>query len=316
MPMTVQRVEAAAYAGIFDRPVPHIYNSVRFAQLNAHKCDEVYYLLLRDSKIRFGIIMGRRGDCLCSPFSAPFGGFSYNSVQSVESVDAAVSALAAYLRAQGLAGSITLPPEFYDPAMQPKFASALMRNGRLEYCDIDHYADITPYAGDDWLHVAETRFSAKARPRLRHSLGLPIQVEHFGSRDTAGIRRAYAVIAANRAHKGYPLRMSLDDILATAPVTDARFTVMTHDGTDIAAAMLYPAAESIMQVIYWGDTPGHDEQHPMHRLAAEVMHRCAADGYRILDIGPSSESGHPSHGLCTFKESVSALPTLKPRFIL
>ncbi len=91
---------------------------------------------------------------------------------------------------------------------------------------------------------------------------------------------------------------------------------MTHEGADVAAAVVYNVAPEIMQVIYWGDCPGYERLHPMHRFAPELMHVCGAAGARILDIGPSSEDGIPSPGLCSFKESVDCLPTLKPRFRL
>lgn len=314
--MIADRVEADEFARAFPKGVSHVFNCMEFAELNRSKCDGIHYLLFKDGKIRCGIILGERNGALLSPFSAPFGGFCFNGVQLLDSVDAAVDALRRYAASVGMPVEISLTPEFYDCAMQPKVFTSLLRGGDLLFADINHYCPVDGYAGSDWHMFAESLMSAKVRQKFRRSFGEPFVMCRLDRDNPSDIERTYAIIAANRSAKGYPLRMTLDDVKRTAPIVDAEFFVMTHGGDDVAAAVVYRVAPSIMQVVYWGDTPGFERLYPMRRFAPEVMHACAEMGARILDIGPSSEYGVPSYGLCFFKDSVGCLPTVKPRFRL
>ncbi len=145
--------------------------------------------------------------------------------------------------------------------------------------------------------------------KFRKALRIPFRVELLDRNREEDVERVYGIIAANRAHKGYPLRMSLDDVKRTAEVARAEFIAMSLEGRDVAAALVYRVAPGIMQVVYWGDAPGWEELYPMHRFAPEVFHICRGLGAGILDIGPSSEDGIPSEGLCFFKESIGCLPS-------
>ena len=305
--MTIRSISPSEYRALFPPEDSHLFNSVDFAELNAGRCDRIHYLVFADSKVRFGLIAGEREGKLFAPFSAPFASFSYNSLQSIDAVDAAVDALGRY----GMPVQLFLPPTFYDPLMLPKFESALLRKATLLYSDLNYHISLKGFNKTDWTPEALARVGAKARPRLKAALKTPFEVTH-----RADPARAYAVIAANRAHKGYPLRMTLEQVLATAPLACTEFIVMSLEGQDVASAVVYHTAPGIMQVVYWGDAPGFEALHPMQRFAYEVMHRCASLGSPILDIGPASEDGIPSPGLCTFKESIGCTPTLKPKFLI
>jgi hypothetical protein len=69
-------------------------------------------------------------------------------------------------------------------------------------------------------------------------------------------------------------------------------------------------------VIYWGDINGYSELRPMNYLSYKVFEHYHNSDIRIVDIGPSSEQGVPSYGLCNFKESIGCVTTLKPTFYL
>ena len=88
--MTVREVTAEEYSAMaFTHP--HVYNSVEFARLNAHKTDGLRYLTFtRNGEPKAGIILGERAGRLLSPFSAPFGGFSTAGQLRLETVEQAV----------------------------------------------------------------------------------------------------------------------------------------------------------------------------------------------------------------------------------
>ena len=130
------------------------------------------------------------------------------------------------------------------------------------------------------------------------------------------IARAYAVIRGNRESKGYALQMSLESVLKTAEVVSAEFFVMTLDGADVAAAMVYPVTEGINQVIYWGDLPGYTDCRAMNYFTYKVFEHYFDKGLKVLDIGPSSVEGIPNYGLCSFKENLGCTISLRHVFQL
>ena len=78
--MEIIEVSDKEYAVIFPAPY-HVFNTAAFNALNSYKCDHVSYLVFKDSKVRIGLILGEKVNMAYSPFSAPFGGFSFLSNQ-------------------------------------------------------------------------------------------------------------------------------------------------------------------------------------------------------------------------------------------
>ena len=100
----------------------HIFNSSEFNDLNKEKCEKIFYLLFKDAKIRLGIIVGLKNDELFSPFSAPFGGFSYlNEDVKIQQVDDAIELLRIWILSKGYKSIyITLPPFIYNESFLSK----------------------------------------------------------------------------------------------------------------------------------------------------------------------------------------------------
>lgn len=308
--MIIERVEPDEFRNFFPLGCSHLYNSAEFSELNAQRCEELHFLLFRDSKVRLGFTAGVRDGGLFSPFSAPFGGFCSNSRQSVECVDEAVGLLAAYGSACDGDIRITLPPPIYSSDLDVKTSGALFRAGHLECADLNYHYDIAKF--DDF----ESNMASRARNKFRESMRHDFMVRWSGIGDVDLARRCYEVIAANRRWKGYPLRMSFGQVAATAVVARSVFVVMSLGDDDVAAALIQMVAPGVGQLVYWGDVPGFSDVRPMNRLAFETFAICREKGLRVLDLGPSSEGGVPSYGLCGFKESIGCDVSLKHTFRL
>ncbi len=310
--MNIERILPREYVSLFPNP-SHIYNSVSFNELNRHKCDEIHYLVFRDGrgKARFGMTLGQRGGCLRSPFSAPFGGIEQTRPQSVSFFLEAVDALQGYAADISAGVEITLPPWFYDREgnVEKLLCAARTKCGpnclNLDY----NYHYPLSYFGRFSDHL-----SSSARNKFRNSEKSGFKFEILRS-DMSGIARAYEVIRANRESHGYPLKMTLDDVVSTAGVVNAMFMVLTLKGEDVAAVQAYESADGIVQVIYWGDAPGFSEYRPMEQLAYRTFGYLASS-HRIVDIGPSSSDGIPSVGLCDFKEGLGCVLAPKPTIII
>lgn len=286
----------------------HVFNSEGFMSLNAHKCLALKHLLfVKGGKARFGLVLGDRGDVYASPWSAPFGGFDYTRAEGVEMVWGCVEALRAWA---GKPVRLTLPPAFYDPAMAPVFQAALVNAPGVEaVADLNYHYDLRD-ASD-----IEGSYDRNTRNKLRASMKQGFAFERLKATPQA-LARAYAVVAANHAALGYPLRMTLGQVVDTSAVVPVEVFVVTLDGDDVAGAIVYHTTPSVRQLIYWGDDVERRQLRAMNFMAWNVMRAYREGGVAHFDLGPASEDGVPAMGLCEFKQGLGCLPSLKHTFTL
>ena len=311
--MIIRETTADTYAATIQRH-PHIYNTPQFASLNAWKADNVVYLLFEDNgKTRFGMILGERGGKLMSPFSSPFGGFSSNHEQSLKKVEEAVEALSLYAKEKRKDIRIVLPPQIYDDSVFANnqcFAytvNVLSRHAKLKCIDLNYFFQLSKFANYD------TCIERNARKNLRHALASDLEFVAIDRNDTEGKMRAYNVISLNRKERGFPLRMTWEDVEKTTHLIPADFFLVRHEGSDIAAAQVFNVAPGIAQVIYWGDLRAYSAMRPMNFLSYHLFKHYSTLGLSILDIGISTEDGVPNYGLCEFKTSIGC--DTAPKFI-
>lgn len=81
--------EEYAQAGFY----AHVYNTPEFSELNKAKTSGLHYILIKDNKTRFSIVLGEKGHSMCSPFSAPYGGFNMKTPQRIAYMDEAAALL-------------------------------------------------------------------------------------------------------------------------------------------------------------------------------------------------------------------------------
>lgn len=300
--MSIIEMSAIEYQRIFPQPRT-VFNSVAFSEVNAQKVRRIIYAAAVDESKKpiIGLTIGEREDGrLRAPFSAPFIIFDYNRPHCNDTIIAALLEFIGKYR--GL--SLTLPPPVYCPVMNSKLLLALQYVGtKVEFTDWNYHIDLTqPY-----LQSLTSESRRKINVASREGFHL----------EESTLEHAYEIILQNRQHKGYPLRMTLEQVRATVtpegPV-DADFFVLTDGVRDAASAVVYHVTADIAQVIYWGNVPESPCRFAMNLLAAKLCEHYASAGFHILDIGPSSEYGEPDVGLADFKESVGAICT--PRHTL
>jgi hypothetical protein len=304
----VLEVSSKVYSDTFPNAF-HVFNSVAFCILNESKCEKVYYLVFKDSKIRLGIIFGLRNDILVSPFSAPFGGFlAANSDVKLNQIDSSLEALHEWAIRKKVDGiRIISPPFFYNKNFLSKAHNCLYRAG-FESSNIElnyHFPThkfIENYQSNIWYN---------ARKNLKRSFQANLTFEKL---DTENGKQAYDVIAMNRQERGFPLRMSWEQVSETIAFIPADFFIVKKEETPIAAAVVFHVANQIVQVIYWGDLPQYAEYKTMNFLSYQVFQYYKQLGIAIIDIGPSTEDSVPNHGLCEFKESIGCDISIKTEF--
>lgn len=277
----------------------YFYNSMQFHKLNKGKVENVEFLLFEEKKKKLALAIGIGNNCIKVPYSAPFGIFEKLQKHiKLEEIDEALDLLEQYARDKGI-GSILfrLPPSFYDEAFISKIHNCLLRKGyKIDYCDLNYQIFIS-----NMEHYMQTLLR-NAKKNLNHALKENFDFVHCD--DIGEKQEAYKVIKSNRERKGYPLRMTCEQVMDTIKITEHDFFLLKSQGVSIAAAIIFKVNSFCYQVVYWGDIEGYEAKRPMNMLAYKVCEFYCQKGIQVLDIGPSTEEGIPNYGLCDYKESI------------
>ena len=303
--MNISEISPKEYQDIFTTPY-HIFNSAAFNELNKYKCDSIHYLVFKDSKIRLGLILGKRGEDMFSPFSAPFGCFSYlNEQVDISEIDQSLQVLDDYLKEKKISSvKFILPPLCYHVSFLSKLINSFNRNNyEISSIDLNHIFKTSFF---------DEKYKDKIHRNARKNLNIALK-QNFDFQRTEDIGLVYGIISKNRQLRGFPLRMTLEQVEETIQEVkyDAFLVALNQDY--VASALVYHVANKIVQVIYWGDIPEFSSMKTMNFLSYKVLEYYKDTGIEIIDIGPSTENGIPNYGLCDFKESIGC--SVESKFI-
>lgn len=298
--MEIQEVTALEYSKIILYPY-HIFGSSSFADINEKKADKIYYLLFKDGKFRLGLTVGIKENSLFSPFSAPFGGFVFlNDNIKISFIDCAIYILTEWANKRDIKSiNFTLPPNIYHRSFIAKQTNSLFRNGFIiNKIDLNYAFDLKRF---DSEYIQNIWYNA--RKNLKIALKNKLVFKVCISQDEN--RLAFDVIKKNREIKGFPLRMTWDEIVTTISIIKSDFfLVYNSDDVPIASAIIFHVSSAIVQVIYWGDLLEFSGSKTMNFLSYKIFEYYKYLGVKIIDIGPSTENSVPNYGLCEFKESI------------
>jgi hypothetical protein len=297
---------------VFDATFPnpnHIFNSGAFSKLNESRFEKVYYLIFKDTKIRLGIILGLHDGILLSPFSATFGGFEFVSEDvKLYQIDSALESLFNWAKAQKHIGiRIIPPPFFYREDFLAKVTNCMYRAGfETQNMELNYHFQTAKlsetYEKDIW-------YNAKKNLKKANSFGLV-----FEKLDISQGKSAYDIIAQNRSERGFPLRLTWEQLINTNTVIPMDFFLAKTAKETIGAAIVYHIAPSIVRIIYWGDLPEFSEYKTMNFLSYQLFKYYKEQGIKMIDIGHSTVDSVPNNGLCEFKESIGCSISLLYEF--
>ncbi len=308
--MEIVAVSEKEYTRIITNPY-HIFGSAGFNNVNADKCDSVHYLLFKDSKYRLGIIGGIGNNSFLSPFSAPFGGFSFLQEDvRISYIDEAIILLNKWAKTRELSGiKITLPPTIYQESFLAKQINSLYRNGfHIDKTDLNYAYQLASftqeYPSSIWYNARKNLKIALANNFSFKKAVLEVEKE-----------TTYNIIRQNREARSFPLRMTWQQVQTSAAVIPADFFLVENEAAvAVAAAIVFHVASGIVQVIYWGDLPEYANLKTMNFLSSKVFEHYHQLNLNIIDIGPSTEDSIPNYGLCEFKESIGCSISCKFSF--
>ena len=305
--MELIETDQDTYYSVINNPY-HIFNSVEFNVLNKEKCEKVFFLLFKEKKYRLGLIAGASNGALSSHFSAPFGSFSFTKgEEQIKDIENAVDELERFAQDKGLREiNHILPPVFYNKNFLPKLINVFHRKQYdVSNIDLDYY-----FILDNFDEDYASTLRRNARKNL--AIGLNSELSIRTCEDRKDKKNAYDIIKTNREEKGFPLKMSFDDLEATSEVIESDYFIVSLGNEDMASAIVFKVAPRIMQIIYWGDISGYSEYKPINFLSYKLFGHYKGRSMKIVDIGPSTENSIPNYGLGEFKESIGC--DLSPKF--
>lgn len=311
--MNVVRVTPEEYERIVpDRRV--FFNEPRFTELNKNKVDEVHYLIIKkEDSARFGVILGRKGIVAKCPFSAPYSyPVSIKEDCRQESIDEALTVLEDYCVNEDIRElRFIFPPLYYDEHLLSGWVSALYRGGyKVANLDISYALDL------DILNVDEEKYglliTQKGRKGLRKARKNGLRIKKCESE--AELKEAYDIIKIGHSAKGFPVKMSFEELMATVALVPYDAFLVKYGDVNVVGEYLYRVNDRIVQGIYTGTHPDYMDSNGMNLLTYYTIRYYGDQGYKILDKATATENSIPNYGLANFKESVGCTRSLKYTF--
>lgn len=215
----IKRVSAEEYKALVpDRRV--FFNEPDFTELNKDKADGIYYLLfMRENSARFGLISGKVGSEMRTPYSAPYSyPVAIINESKQETIDAVLAVYEKYCIEQG-AESIRFifPPLFYDEHLLSGWVSAFYRGGyRVLNLDVNYALNL------EKLNVDKESYgqmiTQKGRKGLRRAERSGLEIVKCESEED--YKTAYEIIRIGHASKGFPVKMSYKQLMSTLKLVE------------------------------------------------------------------------------------------------
>lgn len=281
--------------------------SEAFVDLIEKKQDRVVRLM-KEGDPSIGLLVGLKDGKLCSPFSAPFGGFHYNhEYMFYNVVHEFLSDLKEYVSREGLKQVvITLPPDLYQVNMNAKLVNAFIQLGyTMGLPDINNWVNLNEFDGT-WVKSVVAQNCRKA---VKHGLTWSVATERKELEET------YQVIYNNREEQGRKIFMTLEDILEVRKVFPIDFfQIRDKEGKVVGASIFYRGHEKIIQGVFMGDDMEKRNLGTMNYMYSNIYEYYKELGYEYIDLGVSSLEGEPNHGLIRFKELHNSKTSLRFTF--
>jgi hypothetical protein len=252
------------------------------------------------------------GSSFISGYSAPFGGVDLvRDRETAANVATVVRSAVQEVAATGIRElRVRLAPSCYGEN-QPLVLFTMLNQGfSIERCELNQHIDLAGLTSAvDWSE----RLHRPAR-RALHAL-LDDGFELHDCETEADHRRAYQLLADNRARKGRTLSISADYLRQARAALPGRIHMheLVHRGVPVAAALNYDVRPGVRLVVAWGDSDHGLPKSPMLVLAHQLIAWALVDGITTLDLGisnrpvPGPQGGlDPDLGLVQFKRSLLA----------
>lgn len=273
----------------------HPYISKCFIELVEEKAENVV-LLMSESDKSIGLVAGIKDNMICSPFSAPFGGFHYSHEYLMyDVVYNFLNKLKEFVKQNNLSGiNIILPPDIYQVNINAKLIHAFLKSGyKMNTPNIYNWLNLSLFDGK-WVYSKVTNMCRKA---VKNEL-----MFHLAN-NNEDKKEAYNIVKQNRIGKGREIHMSLENLMeVNNKIPVDFFLVKEKNNTSIGSGIIYRGNDYISQAIFVGDILEKRDFGTIDFLYMNLYNYYKEMNYKYIDFGTSSLNGEPNIGLLRFKE--------------
>jgi hypothetical protein len=255
------------------------------------------------SKIHFS----RVGNLLISLDRSPFGSFVITSGTTKKNLSSLVEKIENWSRKEGIANLLIRSfPEIYAPEQNALIKETLIESGfSIKYEDITQVIPVTESSMNLNTHK-------KRRLRQAESLG-------FNFREIAlnYLEEAYSLIVESRESKGYPVTMTFKDLEAMFKffLGDYLLFGVFDKNKLIATTVCIAVNNKILYCFYIGDALAFRPHSPITLLINGIYEYCQTNGFKMLDLGISTDKGILNKGLYAFKKTFGSFDAYKLTFL-
>lgn len=293
-----------------------LFNEVAFFKLHAAPTDAYIQLVNKHEKVlaTMCVYNTEQQGQYRSPKRGTFGSVALHQSLELPVLEAFIACILNYLREKKAAAfSIKLPPYSHDLALSSLMSNILLRNGfALTNHELNYHMDVT-----DEAMIDRVSYGNKKRINKCKKNGFVAQQHAL-----TDIAKVYEVIKVNRARKGFPMTMTLAQMLEMTALFPERYYLFSvrhqTESADmmVASAICIALSNTVLYVFYWGDIAGYERYSPITLLATKIYECCQQAGFTQLDVGTSSLNGEPSYGIAQFKRNLGFVESFKPDFEL
>jgi hypothetical protein len=167
--------------------------------------------------------------------------------------------------------------------------------------------DVTQY-----LAVETTSFESKIKVSEKQKLRKANRVFQFSKLPIDRLPNVYDLIKSNRIWKNYPITTTyewLNKLVQYFPEDYLLFGVF--DDEMIAAAVAIRINREILYTFYLGDVPRTRNVSPVVFLLDGIYNYSEQMGFKLLDLGISTDQGVLNFGLYNFKKNLGAMDSIR-----
>jgi len=246
-----------------------------------------------------------------SNYRATFGGFEISETCTKQDLLAGIEQVKASAKeAHCHSIQLSLWPQCYNENTYNLQVNALIQSGFTQlYIDTNFHIPVTVSPFESHLHSMEHR-------KLKKSIASQL---HFQQENNpSNLSEYYQLFEENRAHKGYPVSVSKEQLRSMLPMPNEYpfFTVRSKLGELVACCLCIRISDTILYTFMPADRISSRHLSPNVIQHQGIYNFCLENHIHILDLGTCGAKGIPNDGVAQFKTNIGALKSRKQTFIL
>jgi hypothetical protein len=245
------------------------------------------------------IYFTRTNECITSLDRSSFGSFILEGVTSADPIRKLIIEIESWCRNNHVREiRIRNYPTVYDPAGAALIHEALSTTGfRVAKTELLQFINIGENSSE--------RLNRNRKRKLNDCIKAGLEFVRLGSES---LEDAYQIFVECRTEKNYPITTPLATFCAAfEQFPDQYFLFGVKDGEDLlAASVCVKVNDRILYDFFHGDKISARKLSPLTLLVTGLIDFCRKGGFRLLDLGVSTDSHGINKGLTQFKKSFGA----------